>query len=199
MNREENNTKLERLLQMTDHPERFTDEELQELLSDDDLRNYYELMVTAEEAFSRKHRSHRKQLRIAAVFAGLLLASTLSFAAYHVLTRGERMSQRTVEPVEKVQKATGNHLSDSLSQTGPQQEAPTESVHKIFENTELEQMLGEMAIYYKVRVRYENDEVRHLRLYYEWDSTTPLTDIVSTLDQFEHVSLTLDKETITVR
>ena len=60
-------------------------------------------------------------------------------------------------------------------------------------------MLGEMAIYYKVRVRYENDEVRHLRLYYEWDSTTPLTDIVNTLDQFEHVSITLDEETITVR
>ena len=199
MTQEENNTKLERLLLMTDHPERFTDEELQELLSDDDLRNYYELMVTAEEAFSRKHRSHRKHLRIAAVFAGLLLASTLSFAAYHVLTRGERMSQRTVEPVEKVQKTSGNHLSDSLSQTGTQQEAPTESVHKIFENTELEQMLGEMAIYYKVRVRYENDEVRHLRLYYEWDSTTPLADIVSTLDQFEHVSITLDEETITVR
>ena len=74
-----------------------------------------------------------------------------------------------------------------------------EPIHKTFENTELEQMLTEMAAYYQVRVRFLNDEPRHLRLYYEWNSNDNLADIVRTLDQFEHVSITLADETITVR
>ena len=74
-----------------------------------------------------------------------------------------------------------------------------EPIHKTFENTELEQMLTEMATYYQVRVRFLNDEPRHLRLYYEWNSNDNLADIVRTLDQFEHVSITLADETITVR
>ncbi len=199
MTQEDNNTKLERLLLMTEHPEQFTDEELSEWLADDDMRNYYELMVSAEEAFGQRQRSHRKRYRIAAVFVGLLLVSTLSFAAYHVLIRGERAEARGENRLETVDSQANSRTADSLSQSSRAQESPAEPVHKTFENAELEQMLDEMAIYYKVRVRYENEEVRHLRLYYEWDGSTPLEDIVRTLDQFEHVSLTLANETITVR
>ena len=49
---QENNPKLERLLKMTEHPELFTDDELREILADDELRSYYELMVDAKEAFT---------------------------------------------------------------------------------------------------------------------------------------------------
>ena len=39
---------IEQLLRMTERPQNYTDEELQQLMNDPDMRAYYELMVTAE-------------------------------------------------------------------------------------------------------------------------------------------------------
>ena len=199
MTPQENNPKLERLLKMMEHPELFNDDELRELLADDELRSYYELMVDAEEAFTIPKNKVRKHYRIAAIFIGLLLISTLSFAAYQVYSR---YVVRDTRYENRAEQRNTNADSNLVSHTPPLElrENPSpEPIHKTFENTELEQMLTEMAIYYKVRVKFENDEARHLRLYYEWDSNTKLTEIVETLDQFEHVSITLADETITVR
>lgn len=196
---QENNPKLERLLKMTEHPELFTDDELREILADDELRSYYELMVDAKEAFTVPKNKVRKHYRIAVIFLGLLLISTLSFAAYQVYSRYVARDARSENSKVTIDSANDDSLSPITPHSSPQQEALPEPIHKTFENTELEQMLTEMAAYYQVRVRFLNDEPRHLRLYYEWNSNDNLADIVRTLDQFEHVSITLADETISVR
>lgn len=45
---------FEQLLRMTEHPQDYTDEELQQMMSDPDMRAYYELMVSAEAGFALK-------------------------------------------------------------------------------------------------------------------------------------------------
>jgi hypothetical protein len=44
--------KLERLLDMVEHPEQYTEEEIKELLDDDECREYYELMVKTDNALA---------------------------------------------------------------------------------------------------------------------------------------------------
>ena len=50
---------IEQLLKMTERPQDYTDEELQKLMSDPEMREYYELMVSAEAGFAlRREESH---------------------------------------------------------------------------------------------------------------------------------------------
>ena len=50
---------IEQLLKMTERPQDYTDEELQKLMSDPEMREYYELMVSVESGFAE--RSSRKE------------------------------------------------------------------------------------------------------------------------------------------
>ena len=55
---------IEQLLKMTERPQGYTDEELQKLMSDPEMREYYELMVSAEAGFAlRKEKNHGDRSR----------------------------------------------------------------------------------------------------------------------------------------
>ena len=52
---EPNNDKLLRLLDMTEHPEKYSEQELHDILNDPDLRTDYEVMSRAREAFAKRN------------------------------------------------------------------------------------------------------------------------------------------------
>jgi hypothetical protein len=88
---------IEDLLRMTERPQDYTDEELQQLMSDPDMRAYYELMVKAEEGFTQRNTKRDKARRlwkIAAMFVGIILLSGLTFAAVHIM-RSEKTEIRS--------------------------------------------------------------------------------------------------------
>ena len=45
---------IEILLRMTESPQDYTDEEVEWMMSDPDMRTYYELMVSAEAGFAQQ-------------------------------------------------------------------------------------------------------------------------------------------------
>ena len=52
MSKAEQNEKLTQVLEMTEHPERFTDEQLQQLLNDEECADFYRLMCDATSAYA---------------------------------------------------------------------------------------------------------------------------------------------------
>ena len=92
---------IEELLKMIERPQDYSDEELQQLMSDPDMRAYYELMVKAEEGFTQRNSKRDKARRlwkIAAMFIGIILLSGITFAAVHIMRSQESgfSSQDTV-------------------------------------------------------------------------------------------------------
>jgi hypothetical protein len=99
--------KLELLLKMMEHPEKYTEQQLQNMLDDADCRDFYELTVKAEhgyearrddgrvdeetldEEWRRFEATHLPRRRFAewrqwaAVFIGVLLLSGIALAAIH--------------------------------------------------------------------------------------------------------------------
>ena len=51
------------------------------------------------------------------------------------------------------------------------------------------QILSELAAYYHVDVEYRTDDVRSLRLYYEWEPDYSLDKVVEMLSHFESLSI----------
>lgn len=84
------NDKFERFLEMTDHPERFTDEELQELALDPEMAAWYRTLAAVEESAAVqtsadvKPRTARR-FRLSRVAAGLLAAAAAVLVAVLVL------------------------------------------------------------------------------------------------------------------
>ena len=204
---------IEQLLKMTERPQDYTDEELQKLMSDPEMREYYELMVSAEAGFAlRKEKNHgdrsrdsagqnhgpvpmilpmilslgNRFMRIAAMFVGVLMLSGIAFAAYRLMTEGEDKS-----PIQEVQTA------NPTQQAGTLQQAQTNPASiRTFENAELQQILKELSDYYHVSVEYRNEQSRHIRLYTKWDTTAPLQQIIELLNGFDKVSVRLSDNQI---
>ena len=172
---------IEDLLRMTERPQDYTDEELQQLMSDPDTRAYYELMVKAEEGFTQRNTKRDKARRlwkIAAMFVGIILLSGLTFAAVHLMR-----SQKTEVRSQETEAVTTSQPSTLNSQL------PESDTIRTFENAELQQILSELADHYHLEVDYRNEQARHVRLYTKWNTAAPLSQIVERLNNFEKVNI----------
>ena len=112
------------------------------------------------------------------MFVGIILLSGITFAAVHIIRSqdSEDGKQENVV-ITKPQPAVANHqLSESDS-------------IRTFVNTELEQILSELADHYHVDVDFRNEQARHIRLYTKWDTTAPLSQMIDRLNNFERINI----------
>lgn len=56
-----------------------------------------------------------------------------------------------------------------------------------------------MAGYYGVTVKFNQDAAKSLLLYFEWDQSLPLNEVVEQLNNFEQINITLTDKALTVK
>ena len=71
----------------------------------------------------------------------------------------------------------------------PTDSAGTATEPRLFEEAPLEQILDELAPLYGVEVEYRSDDVRSLRLFYQWEPEYSLDKVVEMLNNFEAFSV----------
>lgn len=213
--------KFEKILDIIDHQEKYSDEEIREILQDEECRKLYQTMVEMDSAlespspiinvdeewekFSQKHQlqevSHpiTSWHKLAASIAGFVLISGIAFAAIHTyIKRSQEPIQITADTHPEVIKSdSAKQVAVKDSLTHPKPEKP--AIHKTFENVAFEQMISEIASYYDLQVKFENNEDKTLRLYYEWNSHSSIENIVKELNQFENVNIELQQNELIVK
>lgn len=213
--------KFEKILDIIDHQEKYSDEEIREILQDEECRKLYQTMVEVDSAlespspiinvdeewekFSQEHQlqeaSHpiTSWHKLAASIAGFVLISGIAFAAIHTyIKRSQEPTQITADTHPEVIKSdSAKQVAATDSLTHPKPEKP--AIHKIFENVAFEQMISEIASYYDLQVKFENNEDKTLRLYYEWNSHSSIENIVKELNQFENVNIELQQNELIVK
>ena len=213
--------KFEKILDIIDHQEKYSDEEIREILQDEECRKLYQTMVEVDSAlespspiinvdeewekFNQKHQlqevSHpiTSWCKLAASIAGFVLISGIAFAAIHTyIKRSQETTQVTADTHPEVIKSdSAKQVAAKDSLTHPKPEKP--AIHKTFENVAFEQMISEIASYYDLQVKFENNEDKTLRLYYEWNSHSSIENIVKELNQFENVNIELQQNELIVK
>lgn len=223
--------KFEKILDIIDHQEKYSDEEIREILQDEECRKLYQTMVEVDSAlenpspiinideewekFSQEHQLQEEATqnaaqeaashpitswrKLAASIAGFVLISGIAFAAIHTyIKRSQEPTQVTADTHPEVIKSDSAKqvaAKDSLAHPKPEKPA----IHKTFENIAFEQMISEIASYYDLQVKFENNEDKTLRLYYEWDSHLSIENIVKELNQFENVNIELQQNELIVK
>ena len=223
--------KFEKILEIIDHQEKYSDEEIREILQDEECRKLYQTMVEVDSAlespspiinvdeewekFSQEHQLQEEATqnaaqeaashpitswrKLAASIAGFVLISGIAFAAIHTyIKRSQEPTQITADTHPEVIKSdSAKQVAAKDSLTHPKPEKP--AIHKIFENVAFEQMISEIASYYDLQVKFENNEDKTLRLYYEWNSHSSIENIVKELNQFENVNIELQQNELIVK
>ena len=208
--------KIEQLLKMLEHPERYSEQQWQEILADDECRELYSLMAKTRSAFAAEQADERltdekineQWQRLEAeyptrativplwrkVAAAVAIAVTLFGIGYAAVTTSFfGLQKQTAEETTAVNPGTNEVTSDetpeAIEQPADSLTATVMTEPRLYDNVPLEQMLSELAAYYQVDVEYRSDDVRSLRLYYEWEPDYSLDMVVDMLSHFESLSI----------
>ena len=203
--------KLEILLDMTEHPDRYTEEQMQELLADEDVRKHYQMMVWLRESqdpsrSSLKEREKRpsptsplkgeafslplrvvRMGRYAAAFVGAVVMAGLLFAAVRPFLNSPSEAENASSAGDEARSLTEGQ-GEGLLQEGP----------VVFQDAPLDSILTVVAQHYGKVVQFRNEEVRTMRLIMTWQPTDSLSSLIGRLNLFEGLQLTLQADTLIV-
>ena len=212
---ETNNDNIRQLLEMLDNPEAYTEQEIQDIINrDEDTRETYRMMVEAKRssrqrqadkpidvdaAWQRFNETHQPKqhgfswMKIAASLIGVLLVSGIAFAAIQIVRYTQQNTPKTEEVINTPKPAnvtpTDTLTTDTIATPQP----------IIYDNVPLEKMLPEIAAHYDAKVTFVNDEARQLRFRFVWNPQKGIEKVVSDLNQFERLNITLNDNQITVK
>ena len=208
------NDNIRQLLEMLDNPEAYTEQEIQDIINrDEDTRETYRMMAEAKRS-SRQHQANKPidvdaawqkfnqkiqpqqhsfgWMKIAASFIGVLLVSGIAFAAIQIVRYTQQHTPKT-EEVINTPKSANVTPADTLTTDTIATPQPI-----IYDNIPLEKMLPEIAAHYDANVMFVNDETRQLRFRFVWNPQKGIDQVVSDLNQFERLTVTLKDNQITV-
>ena len=206
---------IRQLLEMLDNPEAYTEQEIQDIINrDEDTRETYRMVVetkrssrqrqaekpidvdAAWQKFNQKIQPQQHSfdwMKIAASFIGVLFVSGIAFAAIQIVRYTQQNTPKTEEVVNTPKPAdytpTDTLTTDTIAAPQP----------IIYDNIPLEKMLPEIAAHYDAKVTFINDEARLLRFYFVWHPQKGIEKVVSDLNQFDRLNITLNDNQITVK
>ena len=238
-------SKLRKLFDMTEHPERYQDSDWQQLapghdITDDDISRAWsrvlatenkmaadehggtrsDKMATGEHGGARndkmatdEHGAARNEetvsvrvspmqeknhplLKIAAAVAAVMMLSGIAWAAFGGYFAKEKSPQETAR-TDLHQGSPATAADTLLVPPYPRTPAPPKNV--VFENVELQAILQKLTEHYRLEgISYSRQELRHLRLYYEWDTAASLQAVLDELNAFEQIKISTDGKKLNV-
>ena len=205
----EQNDQIRLLLDMHEHPESYTDEQLASMLDDEML----ERLATAKRAltdipepdvdaewqrFEQEHFApahNRRWLKVAAVIAGVFMLSAFTYAAIQAVRAHQpEIQQPLTEQVEK----TDAPVATSSSTEAEGIDSVSTGQPVTFDNVALETIVGDIAARHQMQVEFRNEDARALRFYFVWQPDEDLDAALERLNLFESVNISKEGNTIVV-
>lgn len=209
--------KYDLVLNIIEHPDRYTSEELAAILADKDTCEIYNLFCKTEAAvmtnkkvdvdsewekfFSthnmRHHRYYKWIGNRTASIAIIIGTSIIAVAAGIAMTVA--VTRNTANPEKE------DFCDKKISQTSitsePMTKTDTANIDVapiLFEDIPLDKIMNIVASDYGVEVKFNNREAATLHLYYRLDPSLPLDEVVSQLNTFEQINISRNGNTITI-
>lgn len=206
------------VLDIIEHPEKYRAERLQEIMSDPETREIYNLMcglssaVNSEsepdvskewETFSRRHigRRHLKGLLWRGNRAASLLTlalSSIAAVAIGIVLSVVIPEKGTEPPLSKKEEPTETSVTTKQTAEEKTDSATVKAVPVLFEDESLEVIMETIATAYAAEVRFDNADAASLHLYYKFDPSLSLNDIISQLNTFEQINISRRGNTLTI-
>lgn len=204
------------LFDMQEHPDKYTDEQIEHLLADEEVKEFLRDLAMARMAGKKAtpkkvdvdkawkefaNGSYRNRMKIAASIVGIIFLSGVALAAVQNGWLNFSTSDKVVDnKVMTEQIVPSNTLAnDSLKAMTVE---PTDSLDMkpvVFDNAELGTILMQMADFYHVKVEYMNANTQHVRLFFNWNKTKTLEQNMELLNAFDRIQIEYADGTLIVK
>lgn len=202
------------ILDLIEHPEKYTDREIDEILSDPEAAEIYKVVSRMQDAFYtvpqpdidaewERFAASQNPLRPrflmfftrhAAAILVITLASAVAVAAGFGIRAVVTPSSETKE-ITDISPST----PDSVEvQTADVLTAEDKADIVIFRENTLSEILRNISDHYSCELVFKAPSSGNLRLYFKWDRNQKLADVIEMLNNFDHINITLDDNTLTV-
>ena len=170
-------------LDMQEHPENYTDEQLENMMDQLDQASDAELAwqdfeTSHAAALSKTHFAVLPVIRkVAAIFVGILLLSGIAFAAIRLVR------SHPVEPQAIQTERTNSHQAIKFIR---------------FDDVRLDSILTVVSAHYGKVVRFRSEEAKAMKFIMTWKSDAPLADFIERMNMFDGLHLALQQDTIII-
>lgn len=212
--------KYELVLDIIEHPDNYTSRELAEIMADPETREIYDLLCKVDSAveinkeididkewsdFSRKAGFRRRHFfmrgsRAASIIA-IICTSIVAMAvgvAVTVAVTDHKAEKPSTTKVERVSSLTESSPADSTPGTEPTDTGSSHLSPILFEDAPLSVIMERICDNYGVEFKFGNEEVAGLHLYYKFDPSLELEEVVSQLNTFESINITKEDNLLTI-
>lgn len=210
--------KIDKLLDTIEHPERYSDAELEVMLADPEVREVYELLAEAKSSFTpistpdveaewkEFNRTHRKRsFRIINLFSrnvaasiALGVASLAAVAAVVGVSVNYVLDRKTVSQTEEVAVVSKNGVVETDTISADEEPLVKAPDIIIFNNEDLEEIAAQIAKYYDCKVEFLTKSKKSLRLYFRWNQAQTLDEVIESLNNFEQIHIIVKDKTIKI-
>lgn len=207
------------LFDMQEHPEKYTDEQVEHLLADEEAQEFLRNLAMARMAgkkatpkkvdvdkawkeFSEKHNKaksisngantpYRNRMQIAASIIGIIFLSGVALAAVQNGWLKFAVSDKVADNKTTTEQTVKQKPSadDSLKAVTAEPNDSLDMKPVVFDNAELGTILTQMTDFYHVKVRYDNADTQHVRLFFNWNKTKTLEQNLAILNAFDRIQI----------
>lgn len=215
---------IDRLLDALEHPENYSDAVVEQILTDPEAREVYDMLrktadasapvseINLDEEWRRFETKQPKRRPVIlrwlsfiashnAAAAVLALVGTLAVVAATIGVTNYFIANKEMAKTEQTEPQKQTVIADS--NVAPTDTIPTKTTPLpetiVFKGENLEKILADIAGYYGVTVKFNQDAAKSLQLYFEWDQSLPLSEVVEQLNNFEQIDITLTDKALTVK
>ena len=204
------------LFDMQEHPEKYTDEQIEHLLADEEVKEFLRDLAMARMAGKKatpkkvdvdkawkefSNDSYRNRMKIAASIVGIIFLSGVALAAVQNGWLNFSTLDKVVDNKAMAEQIVPSNTlaNDSLKAMTVE---PTDSLDMkpvVFDNAELGTILMQMADFYHVKVEYMNANTQHVRLFFNWNKTKTLEQNMELLNAFDRIQIEYADGTLIVK
>ncbi len=201
--------KYDLVLQIIEHPENFSSEQLSEFMADPEVREIYNLICKTDSAVcagkevdvntewkrftgNNQPRLPRKGFwssRSAAAVAAILGTCVAAVAIGIAVSRMPSISSVYTGPETLVVSQTPEALTSNTVTVAADSAAQSSPV-MLFEDQTLEAIINVVAQKYNVKVKLNNTEAASMHLYFKLDTSMTLDEVVEQLNTFQQINIT---------
>lgn len=220
--------KYDKMFDIVEHPEKYSDGEIETALRDPEIREIYNTLCDVDSALKEDTGESVRagvadEMEIEREWNRLDNRRRRAVPWFHVMRR--RVAVAGVIALTSVGAlALGIGIVNSMKQTAPdvaekmvarvpvatEPRADRDSTlridtvsskvgTRIYENEPLAKILSDISGYYGLKLEVQNEPSTRLRLYYKWDSTKDAKTVIDQLNNFEKITLSLSDDVLSVK
>ena len=208
--------KYDTLLDLIEYPEKYSTKEVCELMSETEMKDIYTIIsktvstlkseYTLSDEFidsewkrldsqSRKHFFFSSR---AASVAIVIFTSVVALAV-GIAVSVSIVNKDSIPVLTDASSGSAEKIADTVdSATSSKREVDGESSSVIFEDSTLEEILKMIADHYNVSVEIRNTDAAGIHMFYKFDPSKQLEDIVEQLNTFDRIEICFEGNTIIV-